>query len=160
MKIIVATDGSQFGRHAARKFLDIVQPGEDAEISVISVVEPFVSTSVDSLGLGLEAYHEAREAVIEYTNGLVTETAESIRDRAAKLGLAKIEVSSKVITDKSPKVAIIEEAEAEVADLIVVGSHGYGFINRMLLGSVSNYVIHHASCSVLVVKLGKQISGS
>ena len=41
------------------------------------------------------------------------------------------------------------------ADLIMVGSHGRTGIRELLLGSVSNYVLHHATCSVLVVqKLG------
>jgi nucleotide-binding universal stress UspA family protein len=46
---------------------------------------------------------------------------------------------------------IIDKAERWRADLIVVGSHGYGFWGR-LLGSVSNYVVHNAPCSVLVVR--------
>ena len=160
MKILLATDGSQFGKHAAEEFLNFTGMSNDTEILVISVVEPFVSTSVDSLGLGLEAYHEAKEAVTEYTQGLVEKTAESIREKARSRGLENVKVTARLIKDRSPKIAIVEEAEAEMADLVVVGSHGYGFINRMLLGSVSNYVAHHAPCSVLVVKLGKQISGS
>ena len=46
----------------------------------------------------------------------------------------------------------IEEAQNWGADLIIVGSHGYGFWSRALLGSVSNAVINHAPCSVLVVR--------
>jgi nucleotide-binding universal stress UspA family protein len=53
----------------------------------------------------------------------------------------------------APKQAIVEEAEEWGADLIVVGSHGYGFWERMFLGSVSSAVVHHAPCSVLVVRI-------
>lgn len=54
---------------------------------------------------------------------------------------------------------IIEEAEKWRADLIVVGSHGRGFWGRMLLGSVSQLVIQHASCSVLVVRRPESANG-
>ena len=50
-----------------------------------------------------------------------------------------------------PDQQIIEKAKEWKADLIVVGSHGRGFWGR-LLGSVSNGVVHHAPCSVLVVR--------
>lgn len=50
-----------------------------------------------------------------------------------------------------PDKAIIDAAMEWKADLIVVGSHGRGFWGR-LLGSVSNGVVHHATCSVLVVR--------
>jgi nucleotide-binding universal stress UspA family protein len=48
---------------------------------------------------------------------------------------------------------ITEEAQKWEADLIIVGSHGQSFWSRALLGSVSNAVVNHAPCSVLVVKM-------
>lgn len=53
----------------------------------------------------------------------------------------------------SPKQVIVEEAESWGADLIVMGSRGLGAWNRLLLGSVSNAVVHHAKCSVEIVRL-------
>jgi nucleotide-binding universal stress UspA family protein len=47
---------------------------------------------------------------------------------------------------------ILDAADRVKADLVVVGSHGHGFWGRSLLGSVSNAVIHHARCPVLVVR--------
>lgn len=51
----------------------------------------------------------------------------------------------------SPGRAICDQAKACKADLIMVGSHGRKGLSEMILGSVSNYVTHHASCSVLVI---------
>ncbi len=48
--------------------------------------------------------------------------------------------------------AIVTAAQAEGADLIVVGTHGRSTVGRFLLGSVSDHVVHHAGCPVLVVR--------
>lgn len=51
-----------------------------------------------------------------------------------------------------PGESIVSAAEAEAADLIVVGTHGRGTIGRLLLGSVSEHVVRHAPCPVLVAR--------
>ena len=60
-----------------------------------------------------------------------------------------------VVIEGSPKSVILEEADAFGADLIIVGSHGYGMIERFLLGSVSHAVALHAKCSVEIVRSPK-----
>lgn len=52
----------------------------------------------------------------------------------------------------SPERSICEIAQTWEADLIIVGSRGLTGIKEMFLGSVSNYVTHHAPCSVLIVR--------
>ena len=59
-----------------------------------------------------------------------------------------------LVWEGEPGESIIEAAEAESADLIVVGSHGRGAVGRFLIGSVSDYVVRNASCPVLVVRSG------
>jgi nucleotide-binding universal stress UspA family protein len=51
-----------------------------------------------------------------------------------------------------PRDMLVAFARDRAADLVVVGSHGKGRLERLLLGSVTNYVVAHAPCSVLVVK--------
>ena len=51
-----------------------------------------------------------------------------------------------------PRAALIEAAQHERVDLLVVGSHGRTGLAKLMLGSVSSHVVTHAPCSVLVVK--------
>jgi nucleotide-binding universal stress UspA family protein len=60
-------------------------------------------------------------------------------------------VTTKIL-EGLPAHLIVEEARDCGADLIVVGSHGYGFMKRMLLGSVAHSVVANAPCSVHVVR--------
>jgi nucleotide-binding universal stress UspA family protein len=57
-----------------------------------------------------------------------------------------------VVRRGDPRSVILEEAKEWDADLIVVGSHGYTGIKRLLLGSVAQSVVSHAPCSVEVVR--------
>ena len=50
-----------------------------------------------------------------------------------------------------PGPALAEFAESVQADLVVAGTHGYGFVDRLLLGSVCTSLLRHAQCSVLGV---------
>eukprot|EP01018_Ginkgo_biloba_P017549 Gb_32428 [translate_table: standard] len=50
---------------------------------------------------------------------------------------------------------LCEAVEKHKADMLVVGSHGYGAIKRAVLGSVSDYCAHHAHCTVMIVKKPK-----
>ena len=52
----------------------------------------------------------------------------------------------------SPADAIVEYAEKNGIDLIVIGNKGAGAVERFLIGSVSSKVVSHAPCSVMVVK--------
>jgi len=51
-----------------------------------------------------------------------------------------------------PGVVICDVAADGDFDLVVVGSHGHGVLKRLLIGSVSNHVLQHAPCPVLVVR--------
>jgi nucleotide-binding universal stress UspA family protein len=63
----------------------------------------------------------------------------------------EVQVSTDVLFG-TPESRIVETAEGMHADLIIVGSHGYNRWERLLLGSVSDSVVHHAHCSVLIVR--------
>lgn len=57
-----------------------------------------------------------------------------------------------LIWSGDPGESIVAAAEAEAADLIVLGTHGRGALGRLVIGSVSDYVVRHAACAVVVVR--------
>ena len=71
--------------------------------------------------------------------------------------LRNVDIDAKALLLKGRPAAIIVEKAAELkADIIILGSHGHGLLRKALLGSVSEYIIRHASCSVLVVPSSKE----
>jgi nucleotide-binding universal stress UspA family protein len=60
--------------------------------------------------------------------------------------------TSFLIWEGDPAESIVDAARSERADVIVVGSHGRGALGRALIGSVSDQVVRHAPCPVLVVR--------
>ena len=72
---------------------------------------------------------------------------------ARQLGIA----AQFIIWEGDPGASVIDVAEAEGADLIVVGSHGRGPVGRLLLGSVSSYVVDHGRMPVMVIRPGQHL---
>jgi nucleotide-binding universal stress UspA family protein len=85
------------------------------------------------------------------------EGARSVGEKALDEALSLVEKEGVPVTSEmrmgiSPAQGIVDFAEAKKADLIVVGARGMGGFRKLLLGSVSNTVLHYAGCSVLVMK--------
>jgi len=145
MKILVATDGTKQGDSAVEMLVN-VKVGDGDEIKVISVVDMSVPLGIDIYGGYLPDTTEIEKVARENAEKALATSArrlKEITDGAA--------ISSEVLFG-SPESRIVETAEQFKADLIVLGSHGYNRWERLLLGSVSDSVLHHAPCSVLIVR--------
>ncbi len=153
MKILIATDGSDFSRAAIEKCCQFISTKKHTDIKIISVVEHLTPMGAEPFAVSAE-YYAQTEADLRKNAKESVAVAEKIINE--KLPEANIFISTEVFIG-SVKQSIVDEAEKFGADLIVVGSHGYGFLDRVLLGSISDFVVHHAPCSVLVVR---QISKS
>ena len=92
----------------------------------------------------LKAYEEECQRFEEQGRELL----HSLAEEAKKAGIMT-ELSQ---TKGYPGRNICEEAEEWSAELILVGSRGLTGLKEMFLGSISNYVTHHAPCSVLIVR--------
>jgi nucleotide-binding universal stress UspA family protein len=148
MKIILATDGTKYG-DAAGDMVAKLSLGEGDSVTVVSVVDMAVPLVTDIYGGYLPDTSEIEKYAKENA-AKVIETAEA--KLAAVFDGKMVDISGDVQFG-SPGSRIVETAEQIGADLIIIGSHGYKPWERLLLGSVSSSVVHHAPCSVLVVRL-------
>jgi nucleotide-binding universal stress UspA family protein len=146
MRILIATDGSEFSKAAIEKCCQIVAEPENTAIKVISVYQVVVPLDIHAASIGYS--QEMEGAMRKQAEDFVAEAAAAIR---ACFPNSNIDVTTQVSRGVSDH-AIIETAKEWNADLIVVGSHGRGFWGRVMVGSVSDSLVHHAPCSVLVVR--------
>jgi nucleotide-binding universal stress UspA family protein len=142
MRILLATDGSDFSVAAARSIIKRPWP-EGSQVKVLSVID-LVVPAMDPWYAAGEIMDRLREENTRFSQEAV-QTAEKI------IADAGLKTTAQVLTG-SPKWRILEEAEEWGADLVVVGSHGKRGLTRLLLGSVSEAVAMRADCSVDVIR--------
>ena len=147
MKILIATDGSDYSKAAVEECCRMVIRPENADVLIVSAYEDAYPIMAEPFAVSGEYYQQLDDAVSEMAKTFVADAKKMIRD---KFPTSEFAVKTEVLRGP-PDQQIIEKAKEWKADLIVVGSHGRGFWGR-LLGSVSNGVVHHAPCSVLVVR--------
>jgi nucleotide-binding universal stress UspA family protein len=141
--IVVGTDGSETARKAVREAVGLAK-SVGASVAVVSAYEP-----VPTQRLREEA-RETPEDLLwsinarEDVDATLREAAEDVEDAGVKIRA--------FAREGDPADAILDVAEEEDADLIVVGNKGMTGAKRFLLGSVPNKVSHHAPCSVLIVR--------
>jgi nucleotide-binding universal stress UspA family protein len=148
MKIVIATDGSEFSEKAVLKCCELTGAAGEWSAKVISVYEPQTPAAAEPFALSGEYYEKLDE--------LARDRAQQAADSAVALMRKSCSnpptEATTVVELGRPAQVIIDIANEWKADVIVIGSHGRGFWGRLTLGSVSDAVIHHAGCSVLVVK--------
>ena len=147
MKILLATDGAKQSNAAAEMLKRLVIRDGD-EVFVVSVVDLAVPMAMDIYGGYIPDTTEYEKAAKENASRILAETAENLR---LHLSGKKVEITTELLFG-SPESRIVEMADQIKPELIVVGSHGYSSWERLLLGSVSDAVVHHAPCSVMVVR--------
>ena len=151
-KILLATDGSSEAELATQTAVDLAQK-TGSELHVIHVLDVAQIAMVDALatdpeGLGQPdpILEERLERLSEQRGKEVLDT-EVERARSAGVTVAQAHLKMGGVTRE-----IVHLAEDLGAGLIVMGSRGRGGIRRALMGSVSDSVVRHAHCPVLVLR--------
>lgn len=156
MKILIATDGSEFSKAAIEESCQLALNAENTIVKIVSVFEQPVIITAAPYAFPVQYNAEIGRELQESAKQVAAQAEETVRRHFPDL---KENLTHQILRG-SPGQAIVEEAEKWGADLIVVGSHGYGFWERMFLGSVSSAIAHHAPCSVLIVRKPKSRGSS
>jgi nucleotide-binding universal stress UspA family protein len=135
-RIVVGFDGSEHGRKALARAAEVANGATIAVVAAANVAR-LMRDPAGGLAPVDPAEAEAR------TNALA-----EAREYLEGKGITGVYVEG----HGNPADVIVQEAEESGADLIVVGTRGLNAAQRLLLGSVSTNVMHHAHCDVLVVR--------
>jgi nucleotide-binding universal stress UspA family protein len=151
-KILIANDLSDASRPALRMGLEVARRFE-AEVTVLYVAAPHypanhwyvphIGEDADMLRAISDREQEAARAVLE----------RNVREALPPDSAAAVKVAIEVGV---PADVILEQAAAMPADLVVVGTHARGGVERLLVGSVAGQVARKAHCSVLTVHAGEK----
>ena len=146
--ILLATDGSAASENAAQIAVNMARL-HGAKLTAVYVTDPYPFISIGQANpLGFQAYMAAAQ-----------QTAAEAHARVAALcdqGGAPLTLQARMVENVAATPGILQLAEDEGADLIVVGSHGRSGWGQLLLGSVTNKVLSHSKLPVLVHRLIKE----
>jgi nucleotide-binding universal stress UspA family protein len=140
-RILVPTDGSAEGKRAVAHAIDLAEAHE-AAVSALYVIN-----TASYNGLPMESSWES-------VTTLLKTDAQDALNTVVDLGQEHGVPVETEITEGSPSKEIVRAAETDGCDLIVMGTHGRGGIDRLLLGSVAEKVVRGARVPVLTVRVG------
>jgi nucleotide-binding universal stress UspA family protein len=145
-RILLATDGSEEAELAALRAVDLAD-ATDSELHVVhvGVVPTFLKSYPGTLGYERKLYEQIEE-----------QSRMLLRKQSWRVKVAGGTVAGAHLRMGEVAMEIVALAEELGADLIVMGSRGLGGVRRALMGSVSDSVVRHAHCPVLVVRPEKE----
>lgn len=154
-KILVAVDQSEISQRVFQSACAIATASQ-GNLLLCHVLTPLGDSGPPVLALGIEGVYPGihGEALQQYMRGLDDSEnqgmslLQSLQAEAAGLGL-QAEILQSI---GDPGANICNAAATWGADLIVLGRRGLSGFSELFLGSVSNYVLHHAQCSVLTIQ--------
>ena len=144
--MLVGTDGSELSVRAAVIGLSLLkEPHRLVVATVAAMVDPTLAT-----GSGFGGGVVSPEVIDQIADAQRQEGEDSVQETVRALGVSSAE--TRVLRGEAGAALCALAAELP-ATVLVVGSRGHGALKRALLGSVSSYVIQHAPCPVMVVRV-------
>ena len=141
-RILLATDGSEEADLAALRAVDLADATySELHVVHVGVVPSFLKSYPGTLGYERRLYEQIEE-----------DSRELLRKQSLRVKAAGGTVAGTHLRMGQVALEIVALAEELGADLIVMGCRGLGGVRRALMGSVSDSVVRHAHCPVLVVR--------
>jgi nucleotide-binding universal stress UspA family protein len=140
--VVVGVDFSPYSAHAARLALAFSAP--DALVELVHVHErPLATPTIVAMGTILASVDGERDDAAR--------RPEAWRGFRAALGDTGDRTVETIVLEGDPQYALLDHVRAVRPDLVATGTHGRGFLDRLVLGSVAESLLQHAPCSVLCV---------
>ncbi len=143
-KILFATDGSAASDHAAAMAVSLARV-HNASLVALYVIDPYPYLGIGEMNpMGFQAYMgAAQEHAIK--------SFDTVKKLAAEGG-QPVPLETRLVEDVAAHKGILQAADDDAVDLIIVGSHGRNGIERLFLGSIASKVTAHSSRPVLIVR--------
>jgi len=141
-KVLVALDGSEEATLAATTAVDVAQStGSELHLVNVRPMTMYIDPSTDRVRRIADVEEAAKREAQEFLDAQLKQ----IQDAGGSVAQAHISLGR-------PDEEIVGLADEIEAGLVVMGSRGMGGLKRLLMGSVSDSVVRHAHCPVLVVR--------
>jgi len=138
-KVLVPLDGSELAESALPQVKNLAKGGYIGEVILLSVVEPpslWLAENIDIFELRRLEFKRAQEYIQEIQSRLVSEG---------------IHAKADVLEGRASQ-AIVDFANENAVDLIVIATHGYTGMKKLMFGSVALRVLHDAHAPVLLIR--------
>ena len=148
-KILVTIDGSQPSIDAANYAIEIAKKNSNSQLIALTVLDistprRLSSSFITAPTYGLKELEEQRKQAQKWLESISKKVEEVEKN---------IQYKAEIIEGSiSVEGTIVDYAESENIDLIVIGTRGRSGFKKMLLGSVASKVVTYATCPVLVIK--------
>jgi nucleotide-binding universal stress UspA family protein len=154
-KILVAVDRSPVSEQVFARALALAETSH-ATLIILSAIELdygniYVNPSIYAGGESITINHAAMKIYLEKQEQERDQGLAFLQDLARQANAVGVatEISQQL---GDPGRSICDFAKTQAVDLIVVGRRGHKGLNELWMGSVSNYIMHHAPCSVLIIQ--------
>jgi len=147
-RILIATDGSKFGEKASKVGIELAKLS-GGKVIIVYVAD--ISKYISSAGL-ISPFGGASPEAIDNVVANIRETGEKATLQVNELARAAGVISERLIVEGNPPSEILRIAEDEKIDTIVIGSIGKTGLEKFLMGSVAEKVVHSSKLPVLIVR--------